>query len=45
MPCPQPHALFALALVSAEHLSCREFLQRIRETTYLASCKLDPMGT
>jgi flagellar motor switch protein FliM len=35
---------FAAALVSAEHLSYREFLQRIPETTYLASCHLDPMG-
>lgn len=31
-------------LVSAEHLSYREFLERIPETTYLASCKLEPMG-
>ncbi|HXY78141.1 MAG TPA: hypothetical protein VEH47_04965 [Candidatus Acidoferrales bacterium] len=31
-------------LVSAEHLGYREFLQRIPETTYLASCRLDPMG-
>ncbi|HTW57913.1 MAG TPA: FliM/FliN family flagellar motor switch protein [Terriglobales bacterium] len=36
--------VFAAALVSAEHLSFREFLQRIPETTYLASCRLDPMG-
>src|SRR5947209_5557181 len=36
--------VFDVALVSAEHLSYREFLQRIPETTYLASCKLDPMG-
>jgi len=31
-------------LVSAEHLAYRDFLQRIPETTYLASCRLDPMG-
>jgi flagellar motor switch protein FliM len=37
--------VFAVALVSAEHLTYREYLQRIPETTYLASCRLDPMGT
>jgi flagellar motor switch protein FliM len=36
--------VFAATLVSAEHLSYHEFLQRIPETTYLASCRLDPMG-
>ncbi len=36
--------VFAAALVSAEHLTYGEFLQRIPETTYLASCRLDPMG-
>jgi flagellar motor switch protein FliM len=36
--------VFSATLVSAEHLSYREFLQRIPETTYLASCRLDPMG-
>jgi len=36
--------VFAATLVSAEHLSYREFLQRIPETTYLACCRLDPMG-
>ncbi len=36
--------VFTAALVSAEHLSYREFLERIPETTYLASCKLEPMG-
>ena len=36
--------VFAATLVSAEHLSYREFLQRIPETTYLASFRLDPMG-
>jgi flagellar motor switch protein FliM len=34
---------FTTTLVSAEHLAYREFLQRIPETTYLASCRLDPM--
>lgn len=37
--------VFATTLVSAEHLTFREFLQRIPETTYLASCRLDPTGT
>jgi flagellar motor switch protein FliM len=36
--------VFAATLVSAEHLSYREFTQRVPETTYLASCKLEPMG-
>jgi len=36
--------VFAATLVSAEHLTFREFLQRIPETTYLASCQLDPPG-
>jgi flagellar motor switch protein FliM len=36
--------VFVAALVSAEHLTYREFLERIPETTYLASCKLEPMG-
>jgi flagellar motor switch protein FliM len=36
--------VFAATLVSAEHLTYREFLQRIPETTYLASCRLEPMG-
>jgi flagellar motor switch protein FliM len=36
--------VFAVALVSAEHLTYREFLERIPETTYLASCKMEPMG-
>lgn len=36
--------VFATNLVSAEHLSYREFLQSIPETTYLASCRLDPTG-
>lgn len=35
---------FTAALVSAENLTFREFLQRVPETTYLASCKLDPIG-
>ncbi len=36
--------VFAATLVSAEHLTYREFLQRVPETTYLASCRLDPIG-
>jgi flagellar motor switch protein FliM len=36
--------VFAASLISAEHVTYREFLGRIPETTYLASCKLDPMG-
>ncbi len=35
---------FNAALVSAEHLSFSEFLQRIPEMTYLASLKLEPMA-
>ncbi len=35
---------FAAALVSGEHLSYGEFLQSIPEVTYLASCKLKPVG-
>ena len=36
--------VFAANLVSAEHLIYREFLQRIPETTYFASCRLEPTG-
>ncbi len=36
--------VFDCSLVSAEHLTYREFLQRIPETTYLASCDLAPVG-
>jgi len=36
--------VIAATLVSAEHLTYREFLERIPETTYLAACKLEPMG-
>jgi flagellar motor switch protein FliM len=36
--------VFSAALVSAEHLTYREFTGRIPETTYLAACKLKPMG-
>ncbi|HEY6769652.1 MAG TPA: FliM/FliN family flagellar motor switch protein [Candidatus Sulfotelmatobacter sp.] len=36
--------VFSATLVSAENLPYREFLQRIPEITYLASCRLDPMG-
>src|SRR5713101_5734074 len=35
---------FDCSLVSAEHLTYREFLQRLPETPYLASCDLLPMG-
>jgi flagellar motor switch protein FliM len=35
---------FNAALVSAEHLSYRDFLQTIPEMTYLASSKLAPLG-
>lgn len=37
--------VFSVALVSAEHLTYREFLQSLPDTTYLASCRLHPMGT
>jgi flagellar motor switch protein FliM len=36
--------VFAATLVSAEHLTYREFLQNVPEVTYMASCRLDPMG-
>ncbi len=36
--------VFEATLVSAEHLTFREFLERVPEITYLASCKLEPMG-
>jgi flagellar motor switch protein FliM len=36
--------VFNAALVSAEHLTYVEFLQRIPEVTYLASIKLNPVG-
>jgi flagellar motor switch protein FliM len=35
---------FDCSLVSAEHLSYREFLQRVPEKTYLASIELAPVG-
>ena len=35
--------MFDVSLVSAEHLTYREFLQRIPEKTYLASCDLAPV--
>jgi len=35
---------FDCSLVSAEHLTYREFLQRFQEKTYLASCDLAPFG-
>jgi len=36
--------VFDCSLVSAEHLTYREFLQRVPEKTYLASCNLTPFG-
>ncbi|MFZ0477846.1 MAG: FliM/FliN family flagellar motor switch protein [Terriglobales bacterium] len=36
---------FDCGLVSAEHLTYREFLQRIPEKTYLASCDLAPFDS
>ena len=36
--------VFAATLVSAEHLTFGEFLDGIPETTYLASCRISPMG-
>jgi flagellar motor switch protein FliM len=35
---------FDCSLVSAEHLTYREFMQRLPETPYLASCDLLPAG-
>ena len=35
---------FDCSLVSAEHLTYREFLQRVPEKTYLASIELAPVG-
>lgn len=35
---------FTAALVSAEHLTYGEFLQRVPEVTYLAACSLRPVG-
>jgi flagellar motor switch protein FliM len=37
--------VFDCCLVSAEHLTYREFLQRVPEKTYLASCDLAPFGS
>jgi flagellar motor switch protein FliM len=36
--------VFDCSLVSAEHLTYREFLQRVPEKAYLASCDLAPFG-
>lgn len=36
--------VFSTTLVSAEHLTYREFLESIPDTTYLACCRLHPMG-
>lgn len=35
--------VFDCSLVSAEHLTYREYLQRVPEKTYLASCDLSPI--
>jgi len=35
--------VFSAALVSAEHLTYQQFLQSIPETTYLGSCRLEPL--
>jgi flagellar motor switch protein FliM len=35
---------FTAALVSAEHMTYGEVLQRISDVSYLASCKLSPVG-
>lgn len=35
---------FSAALVSAEHLAYRDFLERVPDITYLASCRLAPAG-
>jgi flagellar motor switch protein FliM len=35
---------FDCSLASAEHLTYREFLQRVPERTYLASCDIAPFG-
>jgi flagellar motor switch protein FliM len=37
--------VFDCRLVSAEHLTYREFLQRVPEKTFLASCDLAPFGS
>src|ERR1035438_6988355 len=37
--------VFDCSLVSAEHLTYREYLQRVPEKTYLASCDIAPFGT
>src|ERR1700758_5273531 len=37
--------VFDCRLVSAEHLTYREFLQRVPEKTYLASVDLAPFGS
>lgn len=36
--------VFSTALVSAEHLNYREFLGSVPEMTYLACCRLNPVG-
>ena len=41
--CDYLRIAFDVSLVSAEHLTYREFLQRVPEKTYLASCELAPV--
>ncbi len=41
--CDYLRIVFDVSLVSAEHLTYREFLQRVPEKTYLASCELTPV--
>jgi flagellar motor switch protein FliM len=36
--------MLTATLVSAEHLTYREFTERIPEMTYLAACRMQPMG-
>jgi|SRR5579871_3650041 len=36
--------VFSTALVSAEHLTYREFLDSLPDTTYMAGCRLNPVG-
>jgi flagellar motor switch protein FliM len=38
------NVVFQAALVSAEHLTYREFLQPVPDNTYVASCRLEPAG-
>ncbi len=42
--CDYLRIVFDCSLVSAEHLTYREFLQAVPEKSYLASCDLAPVG-